>query len=212
MNTIDKVFNVQGEKIGSLAFGEEGLMLSSKSFKTREEFDTAWSKKLTIATKKQIKYDTIQSVTQEESEASVNVRHKMKLGIPGSSIFAFQQEGDNAGFYEILEKNYYFKRSEERLSPLKSAASYIFGLVFTVGITILAHYQAVALASGTSLTDGASSSSQRKMRLFNSIIEAIGDTGVIAIGTLISGYLCYKIWKRYTNPPVQLKLVPPGEG
>ena len=199
----NSIFKVDGKKIETLLLGEKALMFSSQSLQTEEEFNKAWSKTLTLATKTEIKYDSIKSVTKEDSEETILIKYKGALGVPNECEFSFPAQSDCEAFFSFLEKEQYFRRTDERISPVKSATPYIIGLAVTIAITLFAHFQAVDIANGT-----ADESGSRKTRAFMNIIGLIGDKGVWTIGILVSCFIAYKIWKRFKNPPVQTKFLP----
>ncbi|MCU7548679.1 hypothetical protein OCK74_06095 [Chitinophagaceae bacterium LB-8] len=203
MSTTDMVFKVNGKNVESLVFTEKALLLSSQSFATVDDFKQAWAKTLTLATRTEIKFDAIKSVTKEDSEETIVIKYKGKLGMPSECSFSFSNKGDLDLFYDFLEHEQYFKRIDERLSPLLAAKPYIVGLIITIGITFLAHFQAIRIASGVAKESG-----YRKARLFHHIIELIGDNGVWTIGGLVTCYIVYKIWSRFTNPPGQTRFLP----
>ena len=72
-------------------------------------------------------------------------------------------------------------------------------------LTIFTYYQAIEIANGT-----VEEAHNGKARLFNNIVGLLGDKGVLGLGAIVSGYLIYKIWKRFSNPPNQTKLLPPN--
>jgi hypothetical protein len=203
MSMTDVVFKVKGKNVESLVLTEKALLFSSKSFQTVDEFNLAWAKTLTLAVKTEIKIDSIQSVTKEQSDETILIRYKGKLGIQNNCELSFTDQKDEDTFFDFLENEQYFKRVEERLSPFLAAKPYLVGLIITIGITFLAHYESIRIANGT-----ADVSSSRKARLFHQIIELIGDKGVWTIGILVTCFIVYKIWVRFINPPSQTRFLP----
>jgi hypothetical protein len=203
MSMTDVVLKVNGKNVESLVLSEKALLFSSKSYQTVDDFHQAWAKTLTLATRTEIEYDAIKSVTKEDSEETILIKYKGKLGIPSECEFSFPSKGDQDAFFNFLEHEQYFRRVDERLSPLLAAKPYLIGLIITIGITFLAHYQATSIANGT-----AEVARRGKARLFNTIIGLIGDNGVWAIGALVTCYFVYKTWSRFTNPPGQTKFFP----
>jgi hypothetical protein len=58
--------------------------------------------------------------------------------------------------------------------------------------------------------EGVDESARGRFRLINYLLELLGDKAVIAVGAIVVSYLGYNIWKRYSNPPRQMKLLPPN--
>lgn len=203
---LNQVFPVSGNKISTFVADTDSLKFSSSRFESVDEFLTSFGKKLSLATKLEIRYDSIKAIQKEDNDKTVAIKHKGVGGITYSCEFSFNNESDYEVFFSYMEKERYFKRTNETLTPFKAIRGYILGLLLTIGLTIFAYYQAIGIANGT-LED----SGNRKTRLFNALVGLLGDKGVIAVGAAISAWLLYKIWSRYSNPPNQLKLMPPND-
>ena len=201
----DKVYSITGNKIASLITDENSLKISSATFDTVESFQEAFIKKLSLATKVEIKYDSIKHIRKEDNSKDVLIFYKKYFGIPLDCEFAFTDTADYEMFFTFFEKKRYFIRSHETLTPFRAARNYLIGLLATIGFTIFAYYQAIEIANGT-----VEEASTGKVRAFNFIVGILGDKGVLLLGVLISGYLVYKIWNRFSNPPYQIKLLPPN--
>lgn len=195
----EQLFSVKGEKISTLLLGEESLKLSSNDAASVEKFHESWSKKISLATKTEIKYDAITLVKQEVGDEDVSVKYKATIG--REAKFAFASEADREAFYLFLESEKGFFRSNQELTPFKAISGQLIALVVVMAITGFAYYQALEIAAGT-----ASEGGTRKSRLFNSIVETLGDKGVLLAGAAISAFIGYGIWKRYSNPPSELRL------
>jgi len=202
---LNQVFPVSGNKISSFVADVDSLKFSSSSFDSVDEFLADYSQKLSLATKLEIKYDSIKAVQKEDNDKTVVIKYKGIGGITSSCEFSFSNESDYEVFFSYLEKERYFKRTNETLTPFKAIRSYILGLLLTIGLTIFAYYQAIGIANGT-LED----SGNRKTRLFNALVGLLGDKGVLAVGAAITAWIGYKIWTRFKNPPNQTRFIAPN--
>lgn len=202
-----KVFTVTGNKIASLVINDESLRFSSKSFNSIDEFNEAWDKKLSLATKVEVKLSKVKYVSKEEPGKEIRVRHK---GWLDEAVFSFNNPEDYAEFFSYLEKDQYFTKTEETLSPIKAATPYILVLLFTIAMTIFCYYQALNVSDEAGLQHELNKASNGKARLFYEILSYLGDKGVIALGVAISAYILFRIWKRYTNPPNRVRYLPPN--
>lgn len=202
---IDKVFPITGNKISYFIIDESSLKFSSQGKSSYSEFQEAWSKKLSIATKVEIKYDTIKSIKKEENDDDISIKYKSFVGISTDCVFSFKNPDDAEIFFDYFMKQMYYQKRNEILSPFRAVRDYVIGLIFTIGFTIFAYYEAIAIANGT-----VEEAHSGKTRIFNYIIGLVGDKGVIAVGVALASYLGYKIWTRYKNPPNQLQLLPPS--
>ena len=207
MSIQNQVIKVSGEKIESLVLGENAIQLADKAFASIEEFQETWNKKLTLVSKSEIKYDSIKSISKEENEDEVVVKSSIGMGIPGETKFAFANSGDKDAFFDFFQQKG-FTRTDDNLSPMKSAMPYIWGLLASIAISSYAFFEAMSMSAGTFVENEGNSRSARKSRFFDSIIEALGTNGVLLIGLGATAYIAYLAWKRFKNPPMQTKLVP----
>jgi len=201
----DKVFSVTGDKISSFITDENSLKFSGKKFYTIDAFQEEWDKKLSLAGKFEVKYDSITSITKEDKDKEIKINYKTWAGIPTNCEFSFTDINDYEVFFRFIVKERYFTRIQETLSPFKAMRNYMIGLIVTIGFTIFTYYQALSVANGTAVEPASS-----KSKLFYYIIGLIGDKGVIAVGALITCFLLYKTWSRFSNPPNRTKFLPPN--
>lgn len=202
---LDKVFSISGNKISSFIADENSLKFSSKNFGTVDSFLEAWDKKLTLANKVEIKYDSIKSITKEDNSREIKIKYKAWAGVPSDCEFSFTDNNDYEVFFNFLKKDRYFTRIHEAMTPFKAMRGYLIGLLFTIGFTIFTYYEAIAIANGT-----AEEPSSSKSKLFHHFIGFIGDKGVLVIGILIACFLLYKTWQRFSNPPNRTRFLPPN--
>lgn len=201
-----KLFAISGNKTASMVIENESIRFSSSSFKNIEEFNEAWSKRLSLATKIEVKLSKIKYVTKEEPGKEIKMRYKAIA----EAVFTFNKPEDYREFFTILEKEHYFTKTEETLSPIKAARPYIIGLLFTIGAAMFCYYEAVKVSTREGLIQELSDAGTGKTKLFLKLLNFLGANGVIAISGAIIMYILYRIWKRYTNPPNQIKLLPPN--
>lgn len=206
MLATDRVFSIRGNKIASMAIDEESIRFSSKSFNNIEDFNEVWSKRLSLATKVEVKFSKIKYVSKEEPGKEIKIRYKAIA----EAVFTFNKPEDYRAFFTILEKEQYFTKTEETLSPIKAATPYIIGLLVTVASTIFCYYEAIKVSTREGLRLELSDAGDGKTKLFLKLLNILGDKGVIAIGGATCIYISYRIWKRYTNPPNRITLLPPN--
>ncbi|MGI4871319.1 MAG: hypothetical protein ACRYFX_09085 [Janthinobacterium lividum] len=199
-----QVFPITGNKIASLLAGETSFMLSSQYFASAEEFQTAWDKKLSLATKVEVKYDAIKSIKKDDDDQDILIKYKTFLGIPTNCEFSFDDPDAAPVFFAFLQQQQYFTRQHEQLTPLKAIVNYLLGVVFALAFTAFCYWQALEIANGT-----AEKNTHGEQALFNIIVGALGDKGVLLVGGAATCYLLYKAWQRFSNPPQRLLFLPP---
>lgn len=203
---LNKVFSIKGNKISSFISDDESLKFSSsKSERTIDSFKEAFAKKISLSTKVEIEYDSIKYIKIEDNDKNIIIRYKSFLGLPDDCEFSFNDSTDYDTFFRFLEKERYFTKTNERLTPFKAIKNYLIGFLATFGFTIFTYYQAIEFENGTieEIHSG-------KSGIFNYVIGLLGNRGVLAVGISILVYLLYKIWTRFANPPNQLKFIPPN--
>src|SRR4051812_28025534 len=105
---LNQVFAINGNKISSFVADTDSLKFSSSSFDSMDKFLTSFSKKLSLATKVEIKYDSIKSVQKEDNDKTVVIKYKALAGITSGCEFSFNNESDYEVFFSYLEKERYF--------------------------------------------------------------------------------------------------------
>jgi hypothetical protein len=174
--------------------------MSSGSFDSIEEFEQAWAKKLSFATKLQIRYDSIRSITKEYQEIKFLISYRTWVGFPSESEFSLLDADDYETFYEFLEKELYFVKTDEAMLPLKAISRHLLGLLFVVALTVGVSYVAVDISKGVKDDSG-----DVKGQVFDYVVGLLGVKGVVAIGGAISCYILYHMWKRYKDPPNRVR-------
>ena len=205
MSISKKVIEVSGEKIESLVLAENELQLINKRFSTVEDFNEQWSKKLTLTTKNKIEYADIKSITKEDADDDVVIKYSGSLGMSKECKIQFTFDQDREDFYTFLQDEKGFTKTEEKLSSFNASKSLIITLVVVTGIAVFAYFQAVEVASPDFVENDDTGRSARKARLFHTIVRFLSPNGVILLGLALVGFLAYKIWNRYKNPPTQIK-------
>jgi hypothetical protein len=210
MTLENQVIKASGEKIECLVIGSDSIRLASKFFPTLDAFDEAWNKTLSLITKTEIKFSAIKSISKEQGEDEIVIKYKGMAGMPSEAKFAFVNSGALDEFYDFFQQNKGYVRTDENMSPLKAALPYLLGLGLAVLFTVIGYNESIAMSNGTYVEADGYSRSSRKSRSFHAILEMLGTNGVLLVGAAAIAFLGYKVWKRYSNPPVQTKLVPAG--
>jgi hypothetical protein len=199
----EHLFEVTGHKRASLLLTEDSLQFSSNSFPNAAAFEAEWTKKMTLATKVEIKYDAIKSVVKEDDDDDICIKFRGLLGVPQECEFAFKDSNDVEVLFDFLENQQNMERIEERLTPFRAALPFFLVALLFGGGTYFAHLEAVALANGTSLAD-----TNYKARFFSMIINVIGDTGVWLIGGAFVAFFLLVSYLRFSSPPDQTRFIP----
>jgi hypothetical protein len=201
---IKRIFPVTGEKIASLLLDNRSFKFSSRKFNTVEEFEEAFHKTLSLAKTTEIKHSSVKSVRKPELSNNITIRHNTLMA--GNVVFAFDNQSDQAFFFNYLEQGLSFRKRRETMSIFIASRKSILALLITIGATALGYYLAERAASGEELHFRGRR--RGMLKLFNFVAEMLGQTGVIVAGTLIASFFIYKITRRFKNPQQQLVFVP----
>jgi len=196
----NRLFAISGNKVNSLLLADDALRMSSGYFDSVEAFEQAWAKKLTLATKLQIKYDSIRSITQESQDTKFRITYRTWAGFPSESEFSLLSADDYETFYEFLEKELYFIKTQESMLPFSAISRHLLGLAFVAALTAGTAYVAMDIDKGVKEEAG-----DVKARIFDYVVGLLGVKGVVAIGGAISCYILYQMWQRFRNPPDRIK-------
>jgi hypothetical protein len=202
---IDTVFPITGKKLSAFIVDEQSLLFSSQRKNSFDAFKEEYAKKITLATKHEVKYEEIISITKEETEFDLHLSYKGTLGITNELEFTFSNAEDYEVFLTYLEHKRYFTRTYETLSPFNAIRSQLIWFFLSILGTIYFYDRAIEIAK-----EGVDDSARGRFRLINYLLELLGDKGIIAVGAIVVSYLGYNIWKRYSNPPRQMRLMPPN--
>lgn len=200
---IDKLFPITSKKLSAFIVDEQSILFSSQRKNSFDAFKEEFAKKITLATKHEVKYEEIISITKEESEFNLHLSYKGTLGITNELEFTFSNADDYEVFLTYLEQKRFFTRTYETLSPFNAIRSQLIWLFISILITIFSYDRAIDIAE-----EGVDESARGRFRLYSYLIEFLGDKGVIAVGSIVIMYLGYNIWKRYSNPPRQMRMMP----
>ena len=200
---IDKVFPITSKKLSAFIVDDQRILFSSQRKDSFNAFKEEFAKKITLATKYEVKYEEIISITKEESEFDLHLTYKGTLGITNELEFTFSNADDYEVFLTYLEQKRFFTRNYETLSPFNAIRSQLIWMFISILVTIFSYDRAMDIAK-----EGIDESARGRFILYSYLVEFLGDKGVIAVGAIVIIYLGYNIWKRYTNPPRQMRLMP----
>ena len=184
--------------------GDDALRCSSDSFKSVEQFNAAFSVKLSLATKIQIKYGAIKCIKKEVNSHSIFIVYRTWIGIPLDCVFKFYDEDDVATFFHYFEKVQYFQKQELQLTPFEAITKLLIVLFVVIIITAFFCYIAIDMAHG-----GSNDISGLEGMMISWYLKQFGFMGALVPGIFVTGFLIYKSIKRFKHPPMQVKYLPP---
>ena len=197
-----KLFSTTGSKINSTLVDTEGIKFLSSKFHTIEEFEKAFNKKISLQTKLLVAYDNINSISKEENDKTIYLNFKTKLGVSRNCEFSFNNQQEEEEFFNYFETDKLYKKEVQSKSPFKSAASYLFGIIFTLFVGFIMYNRGISIEQGTA------SEIRGKGRIFDFVLNTIGLNGAMLIIGLFLTFFIYKAFTRFKNPPTEIRLTP----
>lgn len=185
-NTFWKVLAIKG--------GE--LWLSQNKVSNFEKFEKDIQKTGLMKSAYSYPLSSISEISFNEASESVKLKYQDEKGKQKKLNIGFGDNDLSNQFGQFLGDKLGMKKSQKQEGQLKPLLLNIMYLILSIGGTIFL----ATMDDTNELTDGATRKSRNKGAFLKLIVDAIGQTGVIIIGTLISIYLIYQLYKRFKNP------------
>jgi hypothetical protein len=205
MDVKSHVLKISGDKLSALLVTDTAMMFSSSYHYSPDEYLINWEKKLSLATKYDVKFTKVKSIRKNNDAKEIKLNYKAYLNIPSELEFSFEDKTDEINFFAHLEKEQYFEKTKFQLSRFRAILLYLLGFLLLVLSIIVSHFALVDLQTGK-----LDSHIESKTILFNKLITFLGFKGIWILGILVTCYIGAKIIKRFKYPPVQIKFLPPN--
>lgn len=190
------IFYIKSVPWESLAITDNEIWLSSSKVRSLDKFEEGVNKTGMMKTTYAYSLSTISEVAYNESTESVKIRYRNEKGKDKKLNMDFGDEDLSNEFGQWLGEYLNLTKSEKKENQLKKLLEYLFLLVLTIGGT----YFLATMEDTSGLTDSSSRRTRNRGAFLKLIVDTIGQTGVIIVGALISAYLIYQLYTRYTNP------------
>ncbi|MEM6804085.1 MAG: hypothetical protein AAF696_21960 [Bacteroidota bacterium] len=192
----NQVFKIENQKWKSFMISDTDLHLSSGKEKSVEGFEKTLAKSGLLKSTKSISLDSIMGISFNEKAENLTLRYQ---GEKGSKKLKLEMEDEDLSnqLGEYLGQSLGMGREEVVESTWKGMMNNLLYLIISIGGTIF-----LALMDNPEDldTDSGSRKSQRGKAVIKLLHETVGQTGIIIIGTAISLFLAYRIYKRYQEP------------
>ncbi len=181
----------------SFMFKGDEFWLSSNEVKSAEKFEAAKDRTGIRKSVEIFESSKIQDISFNESSNTIklsyfNKKEKLKkLDLKFNDSKQATLYGNYLGEQLAMSKS---SIQEQKTKPLLINAGY---LVIAVGLTIFLGF----IDDASSFEDvGSTRKTKANAALMVFLYNTIGQTGIIIIGTLISLFAAYQLYKRYKNP------------
>lgn len=198
---IDKVFPITINGISSLVADRDALKFLDGQYSTLPEFSAAW---ISEPARKKVAYDSIRSIQKDSNSPKVIIQYRSGNSVSAEHVFSFFDFRDCETFFDYMEREKHFNRSNKTLVSFNALRNHLLGLVAVVVFTTVAYTQAIKLANDTEFK-----SNTGKGMIFNYLIGLLGEKGVLIAGAIFAGLVLFLLWKRIAGLPRQIRLSPP---
>lgn len=192
----NQIFIIDSTWWKSVVLKDNELWLSQGKVSSLEKFEKALQKTGMMKNAYSYPLSSVSEVSYNEASESVKLIYKDEEGKDKKLKMNFGDRELSNNFGRFLGEKLEMTKSQQQEGHTKPLLLNLFYLLVTIGCTI----SVLAIDDSTDLSDGGTRRSRRNKAFLKMILDTIGQTGVIIIGTLVSIYLIHKLYKRYKTP------------
>ncbi len=183
-------------KEGSCVVHNNELWIGSKKYTDLEKFQSAVQNTGFMSSAYSIPLDNISEIKYNDESTEVKFTYTNENDKKKNTSINFGDKATSNAFGDELGEQLGMNKSvtqEGKLMPL------LINSLLALGMIFLTYY--VGTMNDTSELESSSSRRSRgKLAILRLIVDTLGQTAVLIIGGLISVFLIYLAYKRYTNP------------
>ncbi len=187
-------------RIGSgatLLLKDEIIWMLNKKISTPENFTKELNKTgIMKADSSKIALNSIQKVLVNNASESTKVEYVNDKGKVKTESLEFNDKKISDDFGHYLGTKLSFAKSHEVENKTKPLLLNLLFVVISAGITVL-----FATMDDTSeITSSGSRRNGGAKAIIKLVVDTLGQTGTWIVGSLITLFLIYRLYKRYSNP------------
>lgn len=192
----DQIYVIKSTLWKSMAVKGDELWLSQNTVNDIYKFESAIEKTGILKSAYAIPLASISEISFNEANESVKLRYKDEKRIGRKINARFGNRNLSNQFGHFLGEKLGMTKSRKQERQIKPLLLNLLYLVLSIGGTIFL----ATMEDTNGLTDGVTRRSRSRGAFLKIIVDTIGQTGVIIIGTLVSIYFIYELYKRFKNP------------
>ena len=196
----NQIFEIESTLWKSLAIKGDELWISQDKVSNFEKFEKGIRKSGLMKSAYAVPLSSISEISFNEASESIKLKYEDEKGKQKKLNIGFGDKDLSNQFGQFLGDKLGMKKSQKQEGQLKPLLLNVLYLILSVGGTIFL----ATMEDTDELTDRGTRRSRNKGAFLKLIVDTIGQTGVIIIGTLISIYLIYQLYKRFKNPANQV--------
>ncbi len=192
----NKIFDLEHGTWKSIVLTADECWLSERRMKSLEKFETAVRKSGLFNKSECVPLSAITEVSFNEASEYLKVKYRDAKQGQKKLNLGFEDKGQATQFGHFLGEKLSFSKTEKVESQLKPLLLNAFYLIVAVGGTIFL----ATLEDASELSGGETRRSRGNRAMLRLVVEILGQTGVIIVGSLISAIIAYRLYKRFVNP------------
>jgi hypothetical protein len=186
----------------SLMLTSDRMLVSSKKYADSQIFEEKFGEKSMLESKNEIPLNSINKLSREEQSNVITFHYNNENNKETSIAYNFENVSSVAEVSDHFTEKLKFKKESVQQSA-NSAVIFpaIYALVGILGTWFLSSMA----SSGESMVSESGVRRNRGIKMIlGNVLDMLGTTGIIIVGSLISAYLIYSAYKTYKNPPSDL--------
>lgn len=192
----NKIFEIESTSWKSLVLKDNEFWLSQNRISKLEKFETAIQKTGIMKSAQAYLLSTVSEISFNEASDSIKLTYKNEKGKQKKTTIGFESKELSNKFGHYLGNKLELNTTEKQEKQITLMLFSLLYLALTIGGTFFL----ATLEDSDELTSGGSRRSRNKGAFLKLIVDTLGQTGVIILGSLISIYLIYQLYKRFKNP------------
>jgi hypothetical protein len=190
--------SVEGQKSKYMLVESDAITLLNYNAKSVEDFHEKYRKYRFIYSGRRIPWWKVISVKMEENTQEIKLTRSGML-IPASEEMTFLHAHDLRAFLQVLEKQFYFTRTRQQLTPWQAVRPMWWFIGFTLLVTVFSYYELGEMEQ-PDYTPGSNS----KSLIFEAAIRFLGKGGVLGVGISVLTFVGIRWRRRFLDPPVRI--------
>lgn len=175
---------------------EEEIWLSQKKIKDFDGFKENVEKTGIMKSSRVIPFASMSEVAYNNANDLVTLKYTNEKGSQKKMEIDFGDKKASNEFGNLLGNELGFNKNEAQEKQWKPL---LFNVLYIV-IAIAGTFFLATIENTDDLADGSSRRSRRNGAIIKLIVDTLGQTGVIVVGSGITLYLVYSLYKRFKNP------------
>jgi hypothetical protein len=192
------LFHISGHKVKSMLVRHDGILTMNKSAEDVAGFENQYEKYRLLYSGRKLTWPKIKKIVQIENIEGIKLHHKGYL-FPINEEFTFDNPYDIPRFYDLLENQYFFKKSRKQLTPMQSVRGMWLPLSLVILITAFSYWQAIEIE----MPDHSRPDNAKELA-FETFIGFLGKGGVLGLGAGILSVLMFRFRKIYTGKRTEI--------